>query len=180
MKFTQDFFSPIIPLWEKYLLPRFIDKPCVALEIGSYEGMSAAWLLKNILTHPKSRITCLDIWIVDTHNGRNNDYGATFDLNMAEAGGGKVTKLSGVSNLVLRSLTDQFDFIYIDADHHAKAALSDAILCWPLLKKDGIIIFDDYNHPDYDAKTGIDAFLAIWANELDVIYKGRQVMAEKR
>ena len=180
MKFTQDFFSPAIPVWEKYILPRFADRPCNALEIGSYEGRSAVWLLENVLTHPSSRITCVDIWICDTHNGRNNNYGATFDLNMSEVAADKLTKLSGRSASVLRLLKDSFDLVYIDGDHHATSVLSDAVLCWPLLNQRGVMIFDDYSHPEFDVKIGVDAFLTIWARELDVLHRGAQVIVQRR
>ena len=56
-KFTSDWFSHNDFKWNIYL-EKFKNKPCVDfLEIGSYEGMSCLWLLENILTHEKSKIT---------------------------------------------------------------------------------------------------------------------------
>ncbi len=60
MKFTADWFSSHIPHWERLLRP-LAGQPIQALEIGSYEGRSAVWLLQEILTHPESRLTCVDI-----------------------------------------------------------------------------------------------------------------------
>src|SRR3989344_7436900 len=49
--FLTDWFSRHIPLWEKRLA-EFRGQPAVHfLEIGSWEGRSAGWLLTNILTH---------------------------------------------------------------------------------------------------------------------------------
>ena len=61
MKFTADGFSSHIPNWERWLRP-LAGQPTQVLEIGSYEGRSAVWLLQEILTHPESRLTCVDIW----------------------------------------------------------------------------------------------------------------------
>jgi predicted O-methyltransferase YrrM len=46
-------------LFERLLAP-YRGQPAKFLEIGSYEGASAIWMLKNILTHPDARITCVD------------------------------------------------------------------------------------------------------------------------
>ena len=32
------------------------------LEIGSWEGRSSAWLLEQLLTHPRSTLTAIDYW----------------------------------------------------------------------------------------------------------------------
>ena len=54
-RFSVDWFSNNIPTWNRYL-KRFKGKEVNAMEVGSYEGMSALWLLDNILTHAKSRM----------------------------------------------------------------------------------------------------------------------------
>src|SRR5262249_21937360 len=59
-KFTQDFFSANADVWNLNLA-RFKNLPNLHfLEIGSYEGFSTCWLLKNILTNDSSRLTCID------------------------------------------------------------------------------------------------------------------------
>lgn len=58
--FTSDWFSTNIPLWKK-LLQNYKDKPNLKfLEIGSYEGRSAVWLMENILTQENCTLTCID------------------------------------------------------------------------------------------------------------------------
>jgi len=54
--------------------------------------------------------------------------------------------MRGESQTILRGMERKpfFDFIYIDGDHHASAVLEDAVLCFPLLKDGGLLIFDDY------------------------------------
>jgi hypothetical protein len=57
----------------------------------------------------------------------------------------KATVHKDYSENVLRSwgTKPRFDFIYIDGDHSKKGVLFDFVNSWPLLRKDGIIIFDD-------------------------------------
>ena len=63
-EFSTDWFTNQnrIPLWEKMLRP-FKGKPDIHyLEVGVYEGRSAIWMLENILTHPSSTLTGIDIF----------------------------------------------------------------------------------------------------------------------
>ena len=54
----------------------------------------------------------------------------------------------------------EYDYIYIDGSHMPKWVLIDAVLSWDLLKKGGLMIFDDYKHieekPPQSRPTGID------------------------
>jgi hypothetical protein len=126
--------------WENHL-KELKGKPNIhALEIGSYEGLSAIWQLENILTDPTSTITCIDIFDVKEIEDR-------FDRNIKATGvANKVKKLKGSSEKMLRGLNlEQYDYVYIDGSHMPKWVLSDAVLSWDLLKKGGLMIFDDYH-----------------------------------
>ena len=46
-------------LWSE-IFKEFKDQEVFGLEIGSFEGRSAIWLLENILTHSNSHLTCVD------------------------------------------------------------------------------------------------------------------------
>lgn len=178
--FTSDWFSNNIPLWKRELT-RFNTKPIKFLEVGTWEGRSAIWALENVLSHPKSHITCVDTF---------EEPGTlkTFKQNIT-AFKDKVTILKGKSQDMLKTpgiLEDKgkFDIIYIDADHHSKHRIEDAILCFPLLKPGGLMIFDDYtNNKAHDKrcpKPGIDAFLDIYADDLRVLHTKWQVIIQKR
>lgn len=89
--------------------------------MGTFEGRSAIWLLQNILTDPKSSITCVDVF--------DERLELFFDHNMRVLGlTGKVVKLKGKSQDVLRKMPrgGVFDFAYIDACHLATCTLTDA------------------------------------------------------
>ncbi|NES95688.1 MAG: tetratricopeptide repeat protein [Desertifilum sp. SIO1I2] len=191
-QFTQDWFSPSIEAWQKHL-QRFVDYPNLqVLEIGSWEGRSACWLIENILTHPTARITCVDTFegSLEHHNWYSQDYirsvEGRFDHNMTATGHPeKVIKLVGSSHEVLRSLPFQtYDLIYIDGSHIASDVVIDASLSWLLAKVGGMIIFDDYyfkfaeNSPD-NTQIGIDAFLKAFTPRIKILQQDRQVVLEK-
>ena len=59
-EFTEDWFSEnnpekVVRQFDEFL-SEFKDKPCMFLEIGSFEGMSTIWMLENILTEESSQI----------------------------------------------------------------------------------------------------------------------------
>ena len=62
--------------------------------------------------------------------------------------------------------------------------LDDAVLAFKLLKQGGIMIFDDYEwnvHQDIlmMPKLAIDAFLAIYQRQYELLHKGYQVIIKK-
>lgn len=199
--FSTDWFTPNIPIWEEHLAA-FNGKPNLRfLEIGSFEGRSACWLLQNILTHPTSSLTCIDIFERDLSlEQRAADAGLIppislppeapieqrFDANIHAMGAdGRVRKLKGKSRELLRTLPlSSFDCIYIDGSHVAMDVLTDAILCWGLLRNDGLLIFDDYQLAMFaDARdnpqTAIDAFLSVFRNAYRLLHLSWQCILRK-
>ena len=177
--FTHDWFTMRIPNWMEILEP-FEGQPHIHyLEIGVSEGGSALWMLENILTHPTARITGLDTF------GDVEIY-ARFLSNLELSGlSDKMTIIKGRSQVTLRSLPfDSFDIIYIDGSHTAPNVLLDAALSWDLLKKGGIMIFDDYmweweRPPQERPKIAIESFLRIFKNELEVLHQEYQIIIKK-
>ena len=67
------------PNWSRWLA-EFKDKPCHALEIGSYLGESAVWFAENILTHPESTLLCLDAWVaIEPYKSRGTNMQEVFE-----------------------------------------------------------------------------------------------------
>lgn len=197
MGFTYDWFTNNIVNWAG-ILHEFKNKPNLEfLEIGSFEGMSTTWLLANILTNSTSKITCVDTFAgggMEVHTGQTFEglFPAGFDLEAAFKENvnrwlklGQVDILKGQSKDILIDIKDkQFDFVYVDGSHLAKDVLLDTLLSWRLLKKGGIIIFDDYEwngypKPELNPKIAIDAFLDTHSNDLTILLKSYQVAVRK-
>jgi len=137
--FTVDTFTGRIPSWTK-LLSEFKGKPGINyLEIGTFEGRSALWMLENILTHPTARLTIIDVF------GENNF--STFAANVNLSGeAGKFTILSGLSTHRIREVPfDSIDLAYIDGSGKGIVMLSDLVNAWNRLKVGGVIICSRYS-----------------------------------
>jgi predicted O-methyltransferase YrrM len=185
--FTKDWFSINIPSWE-IILNDLANKPNInGLEIGVFQGRSTCWLLENIFTHPTATLNA-----VDTFQGNVEHVGmpeidnlfTVFVTNTAEYGN-KLTTFKMSSQNYLTSFKNTYDFIYVDGDHHAWACLEDMVLSWPQLKKNGIMIVDDYGGGEEDAeiqdlpKTGINSFLISYTSRYEILYVGYQLIIKK-
>jgi predicted O-methyltransferase YrrM len=191
-KFTSDWFSANTPVWD-YYLSEFKNKPDLNfLEIGSYEGRSTIWLLENILTDSSSKIHCIDLFDgtlpdndMTTDSNLNLDYYQTF-LNNIESFKSKVIVHKGYSYKILKQFQEEeiLDFVYIDGAHTSYETLMDAVYVDPLLKKGGIIIFDDYELRPSEIiqncpKLGIDCFYNVFLQQYEVLHVGWQVVLKK-
>ncbi|MEG4350548.1 tetratricopeptide repeat protein [Microcoleus sp. LAD1_D3] len=174
-QFTQDWFTHNIPIWQRHLQEFTGSADFQVVEIGSFQGMSACWLLDNILTHPTAKITCIDLYFQEHFKG-----------NIVKTGAAdRVIELEGYSQDLLVNLTSEYyDVAYIDGCHKPTSALQDAILSWRLVKVGGLMIFDDYeftfpDSPEQDTKIGIDVFLEMFGSQLEVVHKGYQLIVKK-
>ncbi|MBF2046967.1 MAG: tetratricopeptide repeat protein [Elainella sp. C42_A2020_010] len=172
--FTRDWFSHNIPVLTEQL-QRFVNAKVNALEIGSFEGMSACWLLDYILTHPAARLTCIDPYFQEN-----------FDTNIAKTGSPeKIIKLVGHSQDLLATLEPaSYDFIYIDGCHWAEQVKQDGVLSWSLLKPGGLMLFDDYEwsdpeYPGQNTKLGVDAFLDSVRSQVEIVHQQYQLIVKK-
>jgi predicted O-methyltransferase YrrM len=179
--FTTDYVSPFATDW-KEVLSGLRDQPNThMLEIGCYEGRSAVWFLKNILTNSTASIVCVDPF-------PNAQLETRFDHNIAVSGcREKVTKLKGVSEAVVPSLpSEAFDVVYVDGDHRAVHVLMDGVLAWNCLKPGGILIFDDYLWdekplpPHERPQMAVDLCLDVFAAHGEILRKDYQVILRKR
>ena len=152
-EFTMLWHDNATGMWDRWLTGRKIKR---ALEIGSFEGASAIWLLDMF---PEAKITCIDTFSPG-FDDVTGEYEQRFDRNMAEYGS-RVTKLKGRSQDVLKTFSkrSRFDFIYIDGHHSYEAVKEDIALAYPLLASGGIMILDDYDNKDFGVKKAVDEFL---------------------
>ena len=185
--FTEDWFTVHIPTWER-LVRELEGTGARILEVGSFEGLSACFLLWRL---PDAHVTCVDTFtgIPEYHAyGIAADLEDTFDRNVALVDASRVRKLVGESRRVLPDLVDAgetFDLVYVDGSHRALDVIVDASLCWHLLRPSGIAIFDDYGPlpPGEDAldhpTTAIDGFRSMLGDRLEVLSSERQLAVRK-
>jgi len=129
---------------------------------------------------PLARITCIDIFT-------NAEHERQFDSMMASFAS-RVEKIKSRSVPALDALAVQnraFEVIYVDGSHARDDALMDSLLAWPLLKPDGIVIWDDYVWEmgrlpaEQRPKDAVDLFLGLHADQLTVLERGYQVIARR-
>jgi uncharacterized membrane protein YkvA (DUF1232 family) len=135
-EFSEDWFTANIPDWEP-IMRELSGRPARLLELGSFEGLSASFLLWRL---PQAHVTC-----VDTFAGflSTPELPRIFDRNVRRVGRGRVRKLVGPTRAVLPQLVDEgerFDFVYVDASHLALDVLVDAALSWQMLEVGGVVV----------------------------------------
>jgi len=191
--FTRNWTGKVIKNWSKYLLP-LKDAPLQYLEIGVWEGRTTLWMMKNVLCHPASKAYCIDPWDVNNLALRkfpNNKLGKDkanmikerFHKNLAEHEK-KITVFQKQSQVALIEHYNKFkpfDIIYIDGSHHEFDVMTDSVLCYPLLKKNGIMIWDDYKIRHVGVRTAVTAFLSIFkeGEDYELLFRNSQYGIKK-
>jgi predicted O-methyltransferase YrrM len=191
-EFTNTWFEVNRELWDQ-LLPMVC--PRKILEIGSYEGASACYLIDKFSPDAEIEIHCVDTWEGSVEHQADGMY--PVDMNMVEERFNKnmlwATKnaknrvdlnvyknrsLDALTALVVSGKSRHFDFIYLDGSHQAPDVLSDAVLSFQLLKVGGYLAFDDYCWAESTLdqvdilrcpKIAIDSFVNIYRRKLDFV-----------
>jgi len=203
-KFNESWFDPMIPVWHeffsKYNSHENSNQITNVLEIGCYEGRATVWLCENVLTDNTAKY---EYDVVDTFGGSleedgmkntkdrfnndNNFIENNFRHNISFFNNIKFNIYKGLSSKILPTLKTEYDFIYIDASHHTDDTFVDAYYASKLLKKNGIIIFDDYLWGDPSRhginttpKAGIDFFYKLYKDLYHIVYSGYQIILIKK
>ncbi len=137
-----------------------LNRPIHYLEIGVQEGGSLAAVLEsdNI-----QLAVGIDNWGTESGGtGRGNPDHLAQRLAGHEH---RYLVITGDSEIVVPGLRHPFDVIFVDGDHSPEGCLADLENVLPLLKKDGLLVVDDMDHPvhpylhkiteDWAAKKGL-------------------------
>jgi predicted O-methyltransferase YrrM len=192
LEFTTNWFEGTRATWDRFI-PQI--NPARILEIGSYEGASACYLIDKIGSQRDMEIHCVDTW----EGGVEHQSGGVYRANMgqverrflnntriASAAASHAVELivhKGCSDVELSKLLASgkkgfFDFIYIDGSHQAPDVLCDALLSFKLLRRNGVLAFDDYlwrentdqaSDPLHCPKPAIDAFTHIFFHKTRIL-----------
>lgn len=183
--FTTDWLGSKLNPWLAALAP-FRDMPVQVLELGAFEGRSAIAFLEYL---PLSHVSSVDRFIFVNKHADGSD-GLTvedrFDANL-KSYGSRITKIKGSVLSVLDDLTRnraRFDVIYIDAGKQRDSVFANTAAAWPLLKVDGIIIWDDLDWgsklPSADRPgDAIRLFAKSFAPCLHILHQRSQLIARK-
>lgn len=153
----------------KSFIGEFKNRVVNTLEIGVFKGDGSRWIIDNICNHPESRHLGID---------------PNVDVSIP-----KMTFIKGFSQDVLYNNKydkQSFDFIFIDGHHTVISVMRDFVFTWPLLKINGIMVFDDYGMRFRDGvRVAVDAILhglgkQRWRRtKYDLLFKNYQVGIRK-
>jgi predicted O-methyltransferase YrrM len=186
-----NFVGPHYRLADNWLnhvdLNYYNDKKINYLEIGTFYGANILSVANTYGLHNDSKLYCIDPWedYIDypEYKDQQSTIYNTFISNVEESGvKNKIIINRGFSNVEIPKFQDDFfDIIYIDGNHEPEYVLEDAVLSFRKLKKNGIMIFDDYGWGGPDlTKRGIDGFLSGYHKKIIILgQQNTQVFVKK-
>ncbi len=192
-QFTNSWFDPHKHVWDQ-LFDQF--KPTKILEIGSFEGASTCYIIEKLGETSAIEVQCIDTWTggVEHQKGghaeadmkaveerfvSNTSHAISKSRNRIDLTTHKMDSCKALAKLLADHKSGHFDFIYIDGSHQAPDVLSDAVLSYQLLRKNGIMVFDDYLwqenfgapvDPIRCPKIAIDAFSNIYCRKIKILH----------
>jgi len=168
-----------------YFLPENKNEKFNYLEIGCFEGLSSFYVLSQFKF---VNAYFLDIWDEPNKNSKSltddfNKVEKLFDKNLSKFNFTKIKDDSVISMRKLLRKNMNFDFIYIDGSHNGEDILSDAIEAFKILKKGGLIFFDDFLQHELNRKiqsyVGIEKFLELYSNDLQIVFFQNNLVVKK-
>jgi len=185
--FNHKWFDYQKPVHEKFL-NTFCDKEISILEIGAYEGMSTLFFLDNY----NSTVDTIDPFIEgDKTTPVDSLTFNIFNKNVSKCKRkGNLTVYKDYSCNVLPELLLQnkrYDYILIDGSHLSTDVLVDAIICYNLVKPNGYIFFDDFQHDNLEenrnnrlkATDGIRKFIELYDESITIRHLGYHLVIQK-
>ena len=141
---STDYFSINAYYWDLIINKNF--KEFSYLEIGSWEGNSASYILKNLKT---KKVFCVDVWDKNNNSPKEDEINRfeSFLFNLKEFKE-RFSFIKGTSDEFFKNNEQKFDIIYVDGWHEAPQVYKDINNSWDCLNVNGIIICDDYFYGD--------------------------------
>lgn len=126
------------------------------LEIGSYLGHTAKMLAENV--GPETLITTLDEY---------PDHGSAYRGTPIEK---KIERRIGKISLDCFKPDEEFDFIFVDADHRFESVVNDTKVALSLLSENGVIIWHDYQQENhFHGLNGVPEALRLFSDYLPIV-----------
>ena len=176
----------IIPNFTLELIKKKIEDKktnnIVALEIGSFQGLGAKFMVKefeDLGLNPK--VHCVDLMYNYYEEISKFNYSVQaihlLENTEPERRTGKIFLHSGRSSEILPILDLKADFIYVDGEHTSGGVYLDLVMSLNQIDKYGIIVIDDVDWYDTDKNStmpGIKLFLKDYGKQglgaIDAMY----------
>lgn len=179
--------------WQEFLP---ILDPHKIVEIGSYEGRCASFLIESLPN--LTDLYCIDTWQGGVEHRKGGNAESDMDavekrflnnvkcaLSIRQTKGFPPCAVHVIKDYSYKALAKMIasdikvDLVYIDGSHQAPDVLTDAIMGWKIVGSKGMMIFDDYiwkeELPDGAVdilrcpKPAIDAFTNMFIKEFRII-----------
>lgn len=180
---SEFWFAKNIYFLDKIFNSFFKHKIKYILEIGSFEGVSALYFLEKF---EDCFLTCVDPFTgSDEHHEKQTRYNIekNFDYNLAEYKG-RYAKVKKYSADFFNLNQEKFDLIYVDGSHRSQDVYNDAIQSSKFLKKNGLLIFDDFFWTFYDEfsnpMAAINKFIRENYKSYEIVYLSQQLVLKKK
>jgi hypothetical protein len=126
-----------------------LDRPSVFVEVGSYQGQSAAFLGVELINRRiPCTLHCIDPWERPNDQTNGDEIRAAFERNVLPVASvlGDRFRFHAVPSVDAATLfTDAaVDVVWLDGDHSFDGVLSDIDAWWPKLKPGGFMGGDDF------------------------------------
>jgi len=183
--------------WERHLVPRLAGARARGLEIGSYEGRTACWLLDHVLTHPESHLDCVDPHAyagddsesrleASAYAGPMDQVLARFRANVAPYGP-RLRHWRMPSDTFFRvGPRDAYNLVVVDGMHSALPTLRDLVHAWQALAAGGLLLVDDLKwegrdgFQSYGPQRALDGLLGcVPADDVRILHRRYIAILEK-
>jgi predicted O-methyltransferase YrrM len=156
--YQADWTSQMAADWQREIVPRLAGRPISILEIGVFEGRTAAWFIENLCTVPGCEYVGVDPFtgapeLKDFDLARLKET-AWQSINDARLRGSDAAHDVSAYIIDLPSFqvlprfpARSFDLVYVDGDHSYAAAYSDIYQAMRLVRPGGVILVDDIDWP---------------------------------
>lgn len=159
-----------------------LEKVDLAIELGSFEGLTSNYICDNLLKE-NGRLICVDpledYYLTEADEQTNKMFVGQHQRFLKNTKGQPIELIRKKSGDAWEELQQYCpDFIYVDGDHTEVGAYRDGRNSFRILRIGGNILFDDYLWHE-TTKAGIDKFLNEYKGRLEIIIKDYQVLVKK-
>jgi len=144
----------------------FKDVPVRFLEVGSYRGVSAQYLLDNFLTHPESHLDIIEPCHQPSPYSVGDNNKTLIDNLQAYPNVNIITKKSRYMGALEE---DTYDFVYLDGSHKNPFVLEDCISAFHVLKIGGLCGIDDHSHYFIEVIQNVNIFTLLYQSYIDIV-----------